>query len=206
MMAATYLAWQSLKPHKNRLSLTLHKFCQIARVNMSKPALKRIAEMKEMLCKLANQIPWLKKTVTPDNVLPQVEDILKYRFALLRRALRSHEEALLAECEERPPSHVEQVEEQSPSSLCSEQHELNTETGEDSVHADPAQNWGKRVLFAPPCVVHAKKRRAAQPASADVTGDEEISDSEISSYIRSPSEAREFALAQKNLSEDSRPL
>lgn len=217
MMAATYLAWQSLKPNKYRLSLTLSKFCQIAKVKSLRPALKRIAEMKEVLCKLAKEIPWLTQTVMPDNVLQQVEDILKYRFALLRRALKTHEEALLAECEENPPSSGEQAEEHSPEASSAEQRELDTDllqrpqNGEDGVHAgpqqplsskggqDPAQNWGKRVLFAPPCVVRVKKRRVEQPPAADVTGDEEISDSEISSYIRSPSEVREFALAQKVL-------
>lgn len=209
MMAATYLAWQSLKPNKYRLSLPLGKFCQIAKVKTLKPALKRTAEIKEVLCKLANEIPWLRQTVTPDNVLQQVEYILKYRFALLRRALKTHEEALLAECEENTPSNSAQAE---------EQHDLNPEplqraaNGEEGVHAepqqhpsskagpDPAQNWGKRVLFAPPCVVKPKRRRVERPAEPDVTGDEEISDSEISSYLRSPSEVRDFALAQNLLS------
>lgn len=215
MMAATYLAWQSLKPNKYRLSLTLVKFCQIAKVKSLRPAMKRITEMKEVLCKLANEIPWLQQTVKPDNVLQQVEDILKYRYALLRRALRTHEEALLAGCEENAPLHIVQAEERSPNVLSVEPHELSSDllqrpgNGEDGVPTepidskggqDPAQNWGKRVLFAPPCVVHSKKRRVELPTAADVTGDEEISDSEISSYIRSPSEVRQFALAQKVLS------
>lgn len=214
MMAATYLAWQSLKPNKSRLSLTLDKFCQAAQVKPLKPALKRCAEMKGVLCKLANEIPWLQRTVTPDNVLQEVEDILKYRFALLRRALRTHEKALLAACEQSAPSPVAQ-EEQSPSSSSAEQRGLvaappqSAEGGDGGVpehHVssedgqDPAQDWGKRVLFAPPCVVHPKRRKVERPTAADVTGNEEISDSEIDSYLRSPSEVREFALAQKILS------
>lgn len=208
MMAATYLAWQSLKPNKYRLSLTLVKFCQIAKVKSLKPALKRIAEMKEVLCKLANEIPWLQQKVKPDNVLQQVEDILKYRFALLRRALRTHEETLLAASGENTPPHIVQAEQQSPNASSMEQHELNSDLptlpeqpGSSRGKQDPAENWGKRVLFAPPCVVHGKKRKVQAPAAADVTGDEEISDSEISSYIRSPSEVQQFALAQELLSE-----
>lgn len=217
MMAATYLAWQSLKPNKYRLSLTLVKFCQIAKVKSLKPALKRIAEMKEVLCKLANEIPWLQQKVKPDNVLQQVEDILKYRFALLRRALRTHEEALRADREENTPPHIVQAEQQSPNASPMEQQELDPDLlgrpddGEDSVptqpgsskgRQDPAENWGKRVLFAPPCVVHGKKRKVQAPTTAaNVTGDEEISDSEISSYIRSPSEVQQFARAQELLSE-----
>lgn len=218
MMAATYLAWQSLKPNKYRLSFTLSKFCQIAKVKSLRPALKRISEIKEVLCKLANEIPWLTQTVTPDGVLQQVEDILKYRFALLRRALKTHEEALLAEREENTPSDSTQAEEQSPDAPSAEQHERNAEllqrpeNASDGAHAEaerrvgseasqaPAEDWGKRVLFAPPCVLHSKKRRVERPTAADVTGDEEISDSEISSYIRTPSEVRRFALAQDVLS------
>lgn len=208
MMAATYLAWQSLKPHKHRLSVTLSKFCQMAKVKSLRPALTRVSEIKEVLCKLAKEIPWLTQAVTPDNVLQQVEDILKYRFALLRRALRTYEDALLAESEEDAPSDSVPAE---------EQHQLDPDRprapggGEDGERAepqqrlrskggqDPAEHWGKRVLFAPPCAVHLKKRRVERPAAAEVTGDEEISDSEIGSYIRSASEVREFALAQEIL-------
>ncbi|KAK2819113.1 hypothetical protein Q5P01_024674 [Channa striata] len=99
MMAVIYLAWQSLKPTKHRLKLSLERFCQIAKVKKHKPALKRITEIKEVLCKLGKEIPWLRETVTPDNVVQQVEDILQHRNALLRRALRTHEDALLEECQ-----------------------------------------------------------------------------------------------------------
>nr|XP_046231173.1 transcription factor IIIB 50 kDa subunit [Scatophagus argus] len=227
MMAAIYLAWQSLRPNKHRLKFSLDKFCQIAKVNKHKPALKRITEIKEVLCKLGKEIPWLRETVTPDNVVHQVEDILKYRYALLRRALRTHEDAVLAECqasfkdspnEETALSNISEFVEQSPNESSVERCEPNTEQaqrtgdGNDDPCAvpelrsdaeesqDPAPGWGKRVLFAPPCVIHAKKRRVEQPELKDVTGEEEISDSEIDSYIRTPREARDFALAQKILS------
>ncbi|XP_044029327.1 transcription factor IIIB 50 kDa subunit [Siniperca chuatsi] len=227
MMAAIYLAWQSLKPNKRRLNFSLDKFCQIAKVNKHKPALKRITEIKEVLCKLGKEIPWVREAVTPDNVVQQVEDILKHRYALLRRALRTHEDALLEECqascedsltEETAPSQISEPVAQTPNASSVEQCEPNAERvprpgdGDDNpctvpeLHSDtpesqdPAPNWGKRVLFAPPCVIHAKKRRMEQPEHKDVTGDEEISDSEIESYIRTPREAREFALTQKILS------
>lgn len=227
MMAAIYLAWQSLKPTKQRLKFSLDKFCQIAKVKKHKPAVKRIAEIKEVLCKLGKEIPWVRETVTPDNVVRQVEDILQHRYALLRRALRTHNAALLEECqancedsptEETAPSQISELVEQAPNSPSVEHCEQNTERAEQQGHRDdnicivsephsetqesrdPAPNWGKRVLFAPPCVIHAKKRRAEQPQFKDVTGDEEISDSEIDSYIRTPQEARDFALTQKMLS------
>ncbi|XP_070706915.1 transcription factor IIIB 50 kDa subunit [Pempheris klunzingeri] len=223
MMAATYLAWQSLKPNRQRLKLSLDKFCQIAKVNKHKPALKRITEIKEVLCKLGQEIPWLREEVTPDNVVRQVEDILKHRYALLRRALRTHEDFLLAEhragCEdpltESAPSQIPEVREPTPhasSEQCEPSAEKAQRAGDDNPCAvpellpdtqenrRPAPNWGKRVLFAPPCVVHTKKRRAEQPELKDVTGEEEISDTEIDSYIRTPQEARQFALTQRMLS------
>lgn len=218
MMAAIYLAWQSLKPYKQRLKLSLDKFCQIAKVNKHKCAMKRIAELKEVLCKLGKEIPWVRNAVTPDNVVQQMEDILKHRYALLRRSLRAHDDALLAECrascedsvaEETTPSRISEVVEQSQSASFAQQCKPNAERsqrpadGDDpcaapELHSDSEENWGKRVLFAPPCVIHAKKRRV-EPTE-DVTGDEEISDSEIDSYIRTPREARDFALTQKILS------
>ncbi|XP_070780778.1 transcription factor IIIB 50 kDa subunit [Enoplosus armatus] len=228
MMAAIYLAWQSLKPNKQRLKFSLDKFCQIAKVNKHKPALKRITEIKEVLCKLGKEIPWVREAVTPDNVVLQVEDILKHRYALLRRALRTHEDALLAECpasdedslikEAAAPSQISELVEETPNASSVEECKPNAEgaqqpgDGDDNpctvteLHSDsqesqdPAPNWGKRVLFAPPCVIHAKKRRVEQPELKDVTGNEEISDSEIESYIRTPREAREFSLTQKMLS------
>lgn len=228
MMAAIYLSWQSLKPNRHRLKFSLDKFCQIAKVNKHKPALKRISEIKEVLCKLGQEIPWVREEVTPDNVVQQVEDILKHRYALLRRAMRTHEEHQ-ASCEdpltETATSQISDLVEQTPNVSSVEQCEPNAERaqrpgdgdGDDNLctvapelHPDtqesqhPAPNWGKRVLFAPPCVIHAKKRRAEQPELKDVTGDEEISDSEIDSYIRTPREAREFAKTQKLLSSSER--
>lgn len=170
--------------------------------------MKRIAELKEVLCKLGKEIPWARDTVTPDNVVQQMEDILKHRYALLRSALRTHDKALLAECqagceEETTPSHTSQVVEQSQNTSFARQCRTNIERSQQPVDendCDSEENWGKRVLFAPPCVIHAKKSRVVQPELKDVTGDEEISDSEIDSYIRTPREARDFALTQKILS------
>ncbi|XP_029024828.1 transcription factor IIIB 50 kDa subunit [Betta splendens] len=223
MMAAIYLAWQSLKPTKQRLKFSLDKFCQLAKVKKHQPAAKRITEIKEMLCKLGKEIPWVRETVSPENVARQVEDILQYRFALLRRALRTHEEALLDECqascqdspaEEAVLSHSSEPVDQTPNAPSLEQCEMNAEREPGDEHENlctepqsdtqesqaPAPNWGKRLLFVPPCVIHPKRRRMEQPDLKDVTGDEEISDSEIDSYIRTPQETRDFARTQKILS------
>ncbi|KAM7369042.1 hypothetical protein PAMP_013341 [Pampus punctatissimus] len=218
MMASVFLAWQSLKPTKIRLKFSLDKFCRFAKVNKNKPALKRISEIKEVLCKLGKEIPWLREAVTPDNVVQQVEDILTHRYALLRRALRTHEDTLLAECQaSSQDSRTSEFVDQSPKTSSVEECEPDCKRAEHSgdkdsctepePHSDmgtqkcqdPATNWGKRVLFAPPCVLHAKKRRVEQPELKDITGDEDISDSEIDSYIRTPQEARNFSLMQKML-------
>ncbi|TNN73789.1 Transcription factor IIIB subunit [Liparis tanakae] len=220
MMAAIYLSWQSLKPNKHRLKLSLEKFCHLAKVSKHRPATMRLAEMKEMLCKLGREIPWVREAVTPGNVVKHVEDILKHRYALLRRALRAREDALLAEgqasCEELPtkedaPAHISELGDQNPNASSVELKAERTQRPADGDHPElpretlkgpePAANWGKRVLFAPPCVLQAKRSRAEQPERTDVTGDEDISDSEIDTYIRTPQEAREFALTQKMLSE-----
>ncbi|KAM9306317.1 transcription factor IIIB 50 kDa subunit isoform 2-T2 [Pholidichthys leucotaenia] len=192
MMAATYLAWQSLNPNRQRLRLTLGKFCQVAKVTKQKAALQRIVEMKEMLCKLGKEIPWLRETVTPDNVVVQLGDILENRYALLRRAGRTHEASLREK---------ESQSEEAASPTTSEAEDQRWENPERSEQqGDPAPNEGKRALFAPPCVTNGKKRRVEQPRFEDVTGDEEISDSEIDSYIRTPQEARDFAATQQMFS------
>ncbi|KAM7392937.1 hypothetical protein PAMA_007856 [Pampus argenteus] len=222
MMASVFLAWQSLKPTKIRLKFSLDKFCRFAKVNKNKPALKRISEIKEVLCKLGKEIPWLREAVTPDNVVQQVGDILMHRYALLRSALRTHEGALLAECQTScQDSQTSELVHQSLKTSSVEECEPDSERAEHSgdgdnsctepePHSDtgtqkcqdPATNWGKRVLFAPPCVLHAKKRRVEQPELKDITGDEDISDSEIESYIRTPQEVRNFSLMQKMLLEE----
>ncbi|XP_013859234.1 transcription factor IIIB 50 kDa subunit [Austrofundulus limnaeus] len=212
MMATIYLAWQSLNPNKLRLKFSLGKFCQLAKVQKSKPALARTAELKETLCKLGKEIPWVGETVTPGNVVKLVGDILEHRYVLLSRALRTHEDTMQAEHQsgpvDPPTGEMVQISERvdqtaaasSVEQLCSRnERDKQAEEG-DAPDCEP--NWGKRLLFAPPCVIHAKKRRVEQPM-LEVTGDEEISDSEIDSYIRSPREVRDFIRTQEVLSSSS---
>ncbi|KAM4719548.1 transcription factor IIIB 50 kDa subunit [Anableps anableps] len=214
MMAATYLGWQSLNPNKHRLRLSLDKFCQLAKVQKHKPAVTRITELKEVLWKLGRELPWVTETVTQDDVVRLVGDILEHRHTLLTRALRTHEIAMQADCtqagtlnsptEEVAPSQVSESGDQiagasSVVQRCPNNRMENQEGHVSHQSEDPEPNWGKRVLFAPPCVIHAKRRRVEQRVQ-NVTGDEEISDSEINSYIRTPQEVRDFALMQKMVS------
>lgn len=199
MMAATYLSWQSLQPTKLRQKTSLQKFCQIAKVDNNKPATKRVSEIKEMLCKLGNEIPWEKREVTPDNVVQMVEDILNYRFALLRKALKSYKNSLKVDLlfdteEETLASKTQEGKDSFSTKQGTEETEQQASSAGDSSN-EP--NWGKRVLFAPPCVVNPKKRKIDQGNQMKVTGDEDISDSEINSYIRTPQEVRDFVLTQK---------
>lgn len=201
MMAAVYLSWQSLRPTKLRLKSTLDKFCQMAKVSKQTPAMKRIAEMKAMLCKLANEIPWLTGAVTASNVVVHLEDILKHRSFLLSRALRANEEALLKDSQK---IYEEFLSEDVASSQTCEPQTLNSPSLDESEANDrraAESNWGKRLLFAPPCVMNAKRRRTQRPEVEDVTGDEEISDTEIDSYLRTPQEVKDFARTQKMLSD-----
>lgn len=211
MTAAMYLAWQSLNPSRLRLKYTLEKFCRVAQVTPNRVAKKRVAEMKEVLCKLGREIPWQTAAPTPGEVLMQVDDILKHRHALLRRAVQAHEDTLLlSECrdslaEERPassthsPESVEEETHSGPSEEHDSEPQLRSCSSEATKSLEPEQNWGKKLLFAPPCVVRPKRRRVERSEGKEVTGDEEISDSEIESYIRTPREARDFAVAQKML-------
>uniref|UniRef100_A0A8C6SZ75 Transcription factor IIIB 50 kDa subunit n=1 Tax=Neogobius melanostomus TaxID=47308 RepID=A0A8C6SZ75_9GOBI len=193
MMAATYLSWQSLQPTKLRQKMTLEKFCQLAKVDKNRPATKRVSEMKEMLCKLGNELPWKTREITPHNVVQQVEDILNYRFALLRNALKSYADSSNADPPQFDIKEIPESEHSLKTESCTVETEQQAHSATDSCD-EP--NWGKRVLFAPPCVVNAKKKKREQSNQLEVTGDEEISDSEISSYIRTPQEVRNIELTK----------
>ncbi|XP_057674118.1 transcription factor IIIB 50 kDa subunit [Corythoichthys intestinalis] len=200
MMAAVYLAWQSLNTNHIRLKTSLDKFCLIAKVRKNRTAAKRVGEIKEVLCKLGKEIPWVTDSVTLDNVAWHVGDIVKNRYALLQRALRSHEEAMQVESQHTSDmANPSEPEDQTQYTSIQNSEDCNqpAEDQESSANQNPESNWGKRMLFAPPCVIHPKRRKVALERREDVTGDEEISDSEIDSYIRTPREAREFALTQK---------
>lgn len=73
--------------------------------------------------------------------------------------------------------------------------EEQNEASSEEVH------WGKRQLFLPPSARNAKRPRPNSP-EPNVTGDENISDTEIESYIRSPQEVKLFLDVQKKLTEE----
>ncbi|XP_062410983.1 transcription factor IIIB 50 kDa subunit [Sardina pilchardus] len=97
MVAAVYVAWQSLRPAP-RMKVTLAQFCQVAKVvDSSRTTTERLKELKAVLCKLGAQLPWLRGArVEPRKIATLVEDIVKHRRLLLSMAMKSHEESLQA--------------------------------------------------------------------------------------------------------------
>lgn len=149
-----------------------------------------------------------------------VDGILNHRLTLLRMDLSSHEDTLASESE-LPPSLEDSlpgrhtntpclegvVPSQTPGQTLQEPFvgEPNAESAQQqdvdltyNVVMDSAQNWGKRSLFEQPSVMYTKIRRVQVPV-VKVAGDEEILDSEIDSYIRTPQEVRDCTEAKESL-------
>ncbi|XP_056593461.1 transcription factor IIIB 50 kDa subunit [Triplophysa dalaica] len=214
LMAAVYVAWQSLNP-KARMKYTFSVFCQIGKApeqawrRSKETVMKRLSELREVLCKLGRQLPWLRgTTVEPNTVATLVDDILKNHQMLLLRAVRNYEEQLKNEtlktestpspgtthdcCNEPSENHTD------PPKVTDPDQVENSPDKETSDTELPPNHWGKRHLFLPPCVKNCKRQRVDQP-QMEVTGDEEISDSEIESYIRSQAEIDMYLRAQNEL-------
>lgn len=81
--------------------------------------------------------------------------------------------------------------------------ELEEDAEEHSGASSEEVHWGKRCLFMPPSARNAKRPRPNSP-EPNVTGDENISDTEIESYIRSPEEVKLFLEVQKKLEKDKK--
>ncbi|XP_076139950.1 transcription factor IIIB 50 kDa subunit [Alosa pseudoharengus] len=107
MLAAVFVAWQSLRP-ASRMKVSLLQFCRLAKVVEGyRVACERLKELKDMLCKLGAELPWLRAgRVEPRKLPALVEDILKHRRQLLAMAMNSHEEALQATANSNPNATV----------------------------------------------------------------------------------------------------
>ncbi|XP_066507118.1 transcription factor IIIB 50 kDa subunit [Hoplias malabaricus] len=217
LMACVYMAWQSLKPTV-RMKVNLNKFCKISGLSKEECAVrkdtvqKRISELKEVLCKLGNELPWLRGgTVEHGTVARQVDDILKHRRALHLKAMRRYEEELQKDLVKDSDTNnavsassqtlTSSEQEKSPSETCPAS-ELNCQDESPGEAAPPGGevHWSKQYLFLPPCV-RAEKRPRENPPETSVTGDEEISDSEIETYLRSPDEITAYLQTNKRLKE-----
>lgn len=197
------------------MKYTFGAFCQIGKApeqawrRSKETVMKRLSELREVLCKLGRQLPWLRgTTVEPNTVATLVDDILKNHQMLLLRAVRNYEEQLKNEalktestpspgtthdcCNEPSENHTDSLKVTDPDQV---ENSPDKETSDTEL---PPNHWGKRHLFLPPCVKNCKRQRVDQP-QMEVTGDEDISDSEIESYIRSQAEIDMYLRAQNEL-------
>ncbi|XP_067289769.1 transcription factor IIIB 50 kDa subunit isoform X4 [Pseudorasbora parva] len=215
LMGSVYMAWQSLNPTA-RMKYSFTKFCKIGKApeqswrKSRDTALKRVSELLEVLCRLGRELPWLRGVaVEPNTVVTLVDDILKHRRALLLRAVNKYEQQLqnelsesqTTECEKDPSesNRSKSPSPETPAVMSSDQAECENPADEEATDCPlPPNHWGKRHLFLPPCVKSRKRQRVDVP-QLEVTGDEDISDSEIESYIRSPDEIKLYLKAQKEL-------
>ncbi|KAM5264855.1 transcription factor IIIB 50 kDa subunit [Ctenodactylus gundi] len=179
--AATFLAWQSLRP-ADRLTCSLARFCKMANVELPYPAASRLQELLNVLLQMAGHLAWLQVlSLDKRSVVKHVSDLLQHRHMLVRMAFRDGTAETEAQNEERPGQGQEQGEE---------------EVGHSSLDLPKRTRPASPALLLPPCMLKPPKRiRPTSPVST-VTGDENISDSEIEQYLRTPQEVREFQRAQ----------
>ncbi|XP_055972920.1 transcription factor IIIB 50 kDa subunit [Sorex fumeus] len=165
--AATFLAWQSLRP-ADRLSCSLTRFCKLANVDLPYPASSRLQELVAVLLRMAGQLAWLQVLkLDKRSVVKHIGDLLQHRRTLLRKAFG----------DEAPPG-------------------PGSKGAGSSASALPGERPAGPALLLPPCMLKPPKRICPVSPAPAVTGDENISDSEIEQYLRTPQEVRDFQRAQ----------
>ncbi|XP_060752331.1 transcription factor IIIB 50 kDa subunit [Tachysurus vachellii] len=179
LTACVYVAWQSLKPMA-RMKCTLNKFCEIARL----PKLKQSGVTRRDTA--VRRVNELREALCKlGRALPWLRGgtVEPGSVCTLVDDILSYRRTLMLQAV-RSCELEEDAEEQS-------------ETSSEEVHS------GKRHLFLPPSARNPKRKRPYSPGP-DVTGDENISDTEIESYIRSPEEVKVYQKVQKKLTEDKK--
>ncbi|GCC20762.1 hypothetical protein chiPu_0019329, partial [Chiloscyllium punctatum] len=193
--AAAYLAWQSLLPG-HRLKCSLGKFCKLAGVRQPPPASQRVKEMLDILVTLASQLAWLvPQQLDAKTVVKYTDDILRHRTLLLRQTLSFAST-------ENTNGHIDPSE----GTETSGEAEAGNSSGEmvPSVveHlGDVSRRKRTMPIFLPPCLKQRKWKKACPEAETTLhteptTGEEEISDSEIEQYLRTPEEVAAFKSAR----------
>uniref|UniRef100_H3AZX7 Transcription factor IIIB 50 kDa subunit n=2 Tax=Latimeria chalumnae TaxID=7897 RepID=H3AZX7_LATCH len=196
IIAASYLAWQSLRP-ADRLSCSLLRFCKLAGVDFPSPASLRLKEISEVLAKLASQLAWLRVlNLNKKTVVKYIGDILHHRIVLLRNAIKSTFDATAAghSCANEESTQDE------PETTPGTSETTDLLTGAPSRKGDvDLTSKRKALLFLPPCLLNPKKKtrnsEELNSTELNVTGDEDISDSEIEQYLRTPEEIKVFQRA-----------
>lgn len=181
--AATFLAWQSLQPSE-RLTCSLARFCKLANVDLPCPASSRLQELLAVLLRMAEQLAWLQVLrLDKRSVVKHIGDLLQHRHTLVRKAFRDGTAELEA------GEKQQQGWGKSPGQGKEEAATSSLDRPEGKRPASPA-------LLLPPCMLKPPKRICPPPPISTVTGDEDISDSEIEQYLRTPQEVRDFQKAQ----------
>eukprot|EP00061_Rhincodon_typus_P014126 g40957.t1 len=198
--AAAYLAWQSLLPG-HRLKCSLGRFCKLVGVRQPPPASQRVKEMLDILVRLASQLAWLvPQQLDAKTVVKYTDDILRHRTLLLKQTLS-----------------LAWAENTNAQTDLSKQTEMGAgaeggsgdgdgDGGEsvpslaDHVGDEVSRQKRKTPVFLPPCLNQRKRKKACPEAEASLhteptTGEEEISDSEIEQYLRTPEEVAAFKAA-----------
>ncbi|NXO37515.1 BRF2 factor, partial [Locustella ochotensis] len=181
VMAAAFLAWQSLRPGP-RLRCPLARFCRLAGVELPPPARLRLRELLEILLAMASRLSWLRRCrLDRRTVVKHIGDLLQHRLFLLKNAFSQQDG----------------------------EEQQDTSQGSGSLGSPPVaqgrgcpsagRRGGPLRPLLPPCLIRPRKRlRAAAPSApaSAATGDEPISDSEIEEYLRSPEEIQAFRKAK----------
>ncbi|XP_012892655.1 PREDICTED: transcription factor IIIB 50 kDa subunit-like [Dipodomys ordii] len=176
--AAAFLAWQSLQP-SHRLTCSLARFCKLANVDLPYPAASRLQELLAVLLQMAEQLAWLQiLKLDKRSVVKHIDDLLQHRHLLIRMAFRDG------------TAEVESQEE-----LQGQQQEQE-EVEDNSLDKPKGKRPASPALLLPPCMLKPPKRIHSTSPVSTVTGDENISDSEIEQYLRTPQEVRDFQRAQ----------
>ncbi|XP_041065150.1 transcription factor IIIB 50 kDa subunit-like [Carcharodon carcharias] len=205
--AAAYLAWQSLLP-VHRLKCSLGKFCRLAGIRQPPPASLRVKEIVDILLRLASQLAWLaSQRLDAKTVVKYTDDVLRHRALLLRQTLS-------LTWTENPGGPTDPGEgtgtETGGETEGGGEWTRDGEGGETGPspqdQLSPAGTVGpghKRAapIFLPPCLTQRKKRKSCPEAEGSqgtepTTGEEEISDSEIEQYLRTPEEVAAFRAAR----------
>ena len=181
--AATFLAWQSLRP-SDRLTCSLARFCKLANVDLPYPASSRLQELLAVLLRMAEQLAWLQVLkLDKRSVVKHIGDLLQHRHMLVRKAFRDG----IAEMDPGEKELQGQGQGQGPE---------EEDVGSSSLELPAVKRPASPALLLPPCMLKPPKRVCPTPPVSTVTGDEDISDSEIEQYLRTPQEVRDFQKAQ----------
>ncbi|XP_048186424.1 transcription factor IIIB 50 kDa subunit [Perognathus longimembris pacificus] len=178
--AAAFLAWQSLRP-AHRLTCSLAQFCKVASVDLPYPAASRLQELLAVLLRMAEQLAWLHiLKLDKRSVVKHIGDLLQHRHLLIRMAFR--EGTAQVESQEELQGQQQRREEE--------------EVGDNPSDVPNGKRPASPALLLPPCMLKPPKRIHSASSISTVTGDENISDSEIEQYLRTPQEVRDFQRAQ----------